>query len=97
MPKPASRVAKVGFSKRLTLVRPTGSVHSWRVSHAQTRVSHTKNATRRNFDLRPHRSKMLGQEIPDWPEGPRGGFEYDCRDPSMTKVLGVLRTASRVP
>jgi hypothetical protein len=43
----------------------------------------------------PQNPKCWGRRFGIRPEGPRTGFEYDTRDPSMTKLLWVFRIATR--
>ena len=44
---------------------------------------------------RPTDPKCWGRRFGFCSKGPRTGVEYDTRDPSVTKVLGVLRIATR--
>ena len=48
-----------------------------------------------DFGLRPTDPKCWGRRFGFCSEGPRTGVEHDTRDPSVTKVLGVLRIATR--
>ena len=88
---------KVGSPGFANVVRPTGSVHSWRAIWHGTRTSRTRNGRRRNFGLRPTDPKCWGRRFGFCSEGPRTGVEYDTRDRGVTKVLGVFRIATRVP
>lgn len=59
-----------------------------------TRQSYSKRSASQ-FRPAAHTSKMLGQEIWVLLGGAAWGIERDTRDPSVTKVLGVLRIATR--
>ena len=59
--------------------------------------AHQSYSKRPASQFRPaaHRSKMLEQEIWVLLGGAAWGVERDTRDPSVTKVLGVLRITTR--